>query len=388
MPGMSEHKSGSPQPERRSPRDATRVVRAGLPAPKQGDSFLPGPVFAAPFHAAGDPASAPYTYGRFHNPTWTAYESALAELEGGETVVFASGMAATAAVFDAVLRRGDVLVLPSDGYYTSRLLAQEDLVPSGVEVRTAPTAGEAQARCLEGARLLWIESPSNPGLDVCDIAALAILAHAQGALVAVDNTTGTVLCQQPLRLGADFSVASDTKALTGHGDLILGHVSARDAEWKQRLVTRRTRAGAVPGPMEVWLAHRSLATLDVRLERMCANAQAIAEFLIGRPEVREVRYPGLPGHTGHETAARQMSRFGPVVSFDLGSRAAAERFLAAATLVSEATSFGGVHTTAERRARWGADEVPEGFIRLSAGLEHRHDLITDLARALDALEEP
>jgi cystathionine gamma-lyase len=362
--------------------DATLVVRAGLPGPSQGLPFLPGPTFAAPFHLAGDPASSPYTYGRYHNPTWTLFEGALGELEGGEAVAFASGMAATAAVLGCVLCPGGVVVLPADGYYTTRLLAEGFFARIGVEVRTAPTAGDAQGRCLDGAKLLWLESPSNPGLDVCDIAALAGAAHERGAVVVVDNTTATVLGQQPLGLGADFSVASDTKALTGHGDVILGHVAVRDADWAGRLRSWRTQFGAVPGPMEVWLAHRSLGTLDVRLERMSANALAVVRFLAGRPEVQRVRYPGRPGDPAHAVATRQMKHFGPVVSFELASAEAAEEFLARCRLVIQSTSFGGLHTTAERRARWGGDKVPEGFIRLSVGCEHPEDLVSDIAQAL------
>src|SRR6185295_8228011 len=253
-------------------RDATRVLKAGAPPASQGEAFLPGPTFAAPYHAAGDPAAAPYTYGRFHNPTWTAFEHALSELEGGPAITFASGMAALAAVFGSTLLPGDELVMPSDSYYTARLLAQGYFTQMGVKVRMAATAGDELALHLEGAKLLWLETPTNPGLDVCDIAALVEAAHAAGALVAVDNTTPTVLGQRPLDLGADFSVASDSKALTGHSDLILGHVAARDQVWAERMLTWRTQMGAVPGPMEVWLAHRSLSTLELRLERPCSNA--------------------------------------------------------------------------------------------------------------------
>jgi cystathionine gamma-lyase len=365
--------------------DATRVIQAGMGPDTPGSPFLPGPTFAAPYHAPGDPAAVPYTYGRFHNPTWTQFEQALSVLEEGPAVVFASGMAAVAAVFGVTLRPGDVVVLPSDSYYTTRLLADSYFAGMGVQVRQAPTAGEAQAALVDGARLLWLESPSNPGLDVCDIAALAAQARAAGVLVAVDNTTATVLGQRPLALGADFSVASDTKALTGHSDLILGHVAAHEASWADQLRTWRTRFGAVPGPMEVWLAHRSLATLDVRLERQCANAQAIAAFLATRPEVQMVRYPGRPGDPAHATAARQMQRYGPVVSFVLAGKAEAEGFLRACRLVIEATSFGGVHSSAERRARWSGDTIPDGFIRFSAGCEDPRDLLADLAQALDSL---
>jgi cystathionine gamma-lyase len=365
--------------------DATRVIRAGLSEPAQGTPFLPGPIFAAPFHLAGDPAGVPYTYGRYHNPTWTGFERALGELEGGEAVVFASGMAATAAVLGTVLRPGEVAVLPADGYYTARTLAEGYFTQMGVRVRTAPTAGDAQGECLDGAKLLWLESPSNPGLDVCDIAALSRAAHPRGVLVVVDNTTATVLGQRPLALGADFSLASDTKALTGHGDLVLGHVAVADPDWAQRLRTWRTQFGAIPGPMEVWLAHRSLGTLDVRLERMTANALAVARFLAGRADMRRVRYPGLGEDPAHAVAARQMSRFGPVVSFELATAAEAEKFLGACKVVVQATSFGGLHTTAERRARWGGDRVPEGFIRLSAGCEHPDDLLDDIRGALSGL---
>src|SRR5215813_1367225 len=193
----------------------TKVVRAGLPPAVQGEPFLPGVTFAGTYHLTGDPSTSTYTYGRYTNPTWTHFERALSELEGGTALSFASGMAAVAAVLGSTLHAGDVLVMPSDSYYTSRLLTEGFFAQMGVEVRKAPTAGNAQARLLDGAKLLWIETPSNPGLDVCDIAELADAAHKKGALVVVDNSTPTMLGQRPLELGADFSVASDTKALTG-----------------------------------------------------------------------------------------------------------------------------------------------------------------------------
>ncbi len=364
-------------------RPATRVVNAGLPAPAPGTPFLPGPTFAGVYHAAGDPGDVAYTYGRYHNPTWTLFEAALAELEGGAAVAFASGMAAVMAVFGTVLRPGDVLILPSDGYYTVRLLAKEHLATIGVVVREVPIAEIAAAAHASDARLVWLESPVNPSLDVCNVRAVAAAAQRAGALVAVDNTTPTPLGQLPLALGADFSVASDTKALTGHGDLLLGHVAVRDAALADRLRQWRTRTGAVPGPMEVWLAHRSLATLDVRLERSCHNAQVVAAFLRAHPAVRRVRYPGLADDPAHRLAAAQMQRFGPVVSFELADQPEAERFLSRCRVVREATSFGGTHTTAERRARWGGDDIAPGFIRLSAGLEDAQDIVADLAQALD-----
>ncbi|MFJ4899296.1 cystathionine gamma-lyase [Streptomyces sp. NPDC088727] len=364
--------------------DGTRAVRAGLPEPQQYEPTLPGPVFAAHFHLSGEPTG-PYTYGRDTNPTWTHLERAIGELEAPgesvETTVFASGMAAVSAVLLSQARSGDVIVLPDDGYQALPLVRAQ-LEAYGVEVRTAPTGGDAQLAALEGARLLWIETPSNPGLDVCDVRRLVEAAHAGGTLVAVDNTLATPLGQRPLELGADFSVASDTKGMTGHGDILLGHVACLDPELTAGVRRWRKVAGAIPGPMEAWLAHRSLATLELRIERQCANALALAEALIEHPEVTGLRYPGLPTDPSHQKAARQMRRFGSVVSFVLADRETAERFLSALRLAEDATSFGGVRSTAERRARWGGDAVPEGFIRFSVGAENPADLLADVERAL------
>ncbi|MGX2995932.1 cystathionine gamma-lyase [Streptomyces sp. JNUCC 64] len=377
--------AGEPLRDATGTGDGTRAVRAGLPEPVKHEPALPGPVFAAHFHLPGE-ATGPYRYAREENPTWTLLERAVSELEdpegGAETVVFASGMAAISATLFSRLGAGDRVVLPSDGYQALPLLA-ERLTAYGVEVRTAPTAGAAQLDALDGARLLWVETPSNPGLDVCDLRRVIDAAHERGVLVAVDNTLATPLGQRPLELGADFSVASGTKQLTGHGDLLLGYVSCRDPEAAAGVRHWRKVVGAIPGPMETWLAHRSLATLQIRVDRQNANALALAEALRDRPGVTDLRYPGLPGDPAHPVAVRHMRRFGCVVSFTLPSRAHAERFLEALTLVDDATSFGGVRSTAERRRRWGGDPVPEGFIRLSAGIEDPDDLLGDVLRALD-----
>ncbi len=360
----------------------TRVLHAGYPAGP--GPYLPGPTFAATYVAPGDPAQHAYTYGRFHNPTWTAWETALAELDGGHAIAFGSGMAAVSAVFGVVLSPGDVVVMPTDCYYTTRVLARDWLAKLGIETRLAPTRGNAQLDLLKGARLLWLETPSNPALEVCDIALLARAAAEQGCLVAVDNTTATGLLQQPLALGAALTVASDTKALTGHADVTLGHVSVADPDLAVRLRTWRTQHGAIPAPMEVWLAHRSLATLPLRQERQCGTALALATLLEACGGISRVYYPGLPGHPGHEIARRQMRSFGSVLSFDLDTEPRAERFLKRLRLVREATSFGSVHSSAERRARWGGDAVSPGFIRFSVGVEHPGDLLADVTQALDA----
>ncbi|MEU9676217.1 cystathionine gamma-lyase [Streptomyces parvus] len=366
--------------------DGTRAVRAGLPEPEQFEPTLPGPVFAAHFHLSGEPVG-PYTYGRETNPTWTHLERAIGELEApGEevgTTVFASGMAAITAVLLSQVRSGDAVVLPDDGYQALPLV-REQLAAYGVEVRTAPTGGDAQLALLTGAELLWIESPSNPGLDVCDIRRLVEAAHAAGALVAVDNTLATPIGQRPLELGADFSVASDTKGMTGHGDILLGHVTCRDPRLTADVRRWRKVVGAIPGPMEAWLAHRSLSTLQLRIDRQCTTALALAEALAKRAEVTGLRYPGLPTDPSYAVATRQMRRFGSVVSFELADRDTAERFLTALRLVDDATSFGGVRSTAERRGRWGGDAVAEGFIRFSVGAEDPEDLLADVEQALDA----
>jgi cystathionine gamma-lyase len=296
------------------------------------------------------------------------WEAALSELEGGDAVAFASGMAAVSAVLQELLGPDDVLVAPSDGYPLVKAVAERHLAPLGVEVRLVPTETEAVRAAIPGATLVWIETPSNPGLSVLDIGALAEEVHGAGALLAVDGTLATPLLQPALELGADLSVVSDSKAMTGHSDLVLGHVAARDPEHAAAVRAWRDRIGAIPGPFETWLAHRSLATLDVRLQRQGANASAVAEALAADDRVAGVRYPGV----------------GPVLCFELPDADSAQRFLAAAELVAEATSFGGVHSSAERRARWGTDAVSEGFIRMSAGLEDEADLVADVLRAIDA----
>jgi cystathionine gamma-lyase len=346
--------------------DSTRVTHAGLPAAQQGAPFLPGPTFAAPTHWAGE--AGPAGYGRTANPTWAHYEAALSELEGGEAVVLSSGMAAVAAVLLPLLHPGDILVAPSDAYPGVRTIAIDHLQARGVEVRLVPSSDAAFREAADGATLVWIETPSNPGMELLDIAGLARTVHAAGGLLAVDGTLATPLRQRALELGADFAMASASKHLTGHSDLVLGYVAARDPARAEAIRTHRTTMGAIPGPFEVWLAHRSLPTLAVRLERQEANAAALVQALEAHAAVADVRWPG----------------FGSVLVFTLTDADAAQRFLGATRLVAEATSFGGVHSSAERRGRWGTDDVPAGFIRFSAGIEDADDLVADVRAALDA----
>ena len=340
---------------------STRSVHAGRPPAERGAPLGPPLVLAAPYHLAGE--AAPEGYGRYVNPTWTALEDALGALEDARALTFASGMAAIAALIDACTQTGDTVVVPDDGYYGVKAL---DLHGRTVRpVRTADVAGAC-----EGAALVLLETPSNPLLQTADIAAVAEAAHAAGARLAVDNTLATPLLQRPLDLGADLTVMAGTKALSGHSDVLLGVVATRSAELFDRVLTVRSRAGAIPGPFEAWLAHRSLATLGIRVDRMVANAAALADALRARDDVARVWHPGRVA--------------GPLVTFDLGTQERASAFLAACALVAEATSFGGVHSTAERRARWGTDDVGPGVIRLSAGIEDTQDLVADVLAALDA----
>jgi cystathionine gamma-lyase len=346
--------------------DSTRAVHAGLPEPRQGEPFLPGPVVAAPVHWAGD--AAPEGYGRNANPTWSAYERALGELEGGEALVFPSGMAAASAILLPTLGPGDVVVVPADCYYNLRQLAREHLAPRGIQVREVRNEAGALAEAADGATLVWAETPSNPRLELLDIPEVARACRAAGAVLAVDTTIGTPLRVRALDDGADWVMASATKTLTGHGDLLLGYVASRDPERVAQALRWRTAAGAVAGPFETWLAHRSLPTLAVRLERQEANAAALADALRDMRAVTDVRWPGL----------------GPVLSFTLPSAEAAQRFLETAELVTEATSFGSVHTIAERRGRWGGDDVPDGFVRMGVGIEDTADLCSDVLAAVEA----
>ncbi len=334
-------------------------------------------IYALPGEPAGD-----YQYARWANPTWTALEEALACLEEAEVVTFPSGMAAIAAVFSALLKPGDRVLLPADGYYTTRIAADRYLAPQGVQIETCATAAVG-ARALDGLRMVLVETPSNPGLDLADIAAVAQRARAAGALLVVDNTTMTPLGQRPLDHGADLVVSADTKAVNGHSDVLFGHVAARSPDLIAPVRDWRRIAGAVPGPFEAWLVHRGLETLEVRFTRMCASAQVLAQRLAEHRSVGRVRYPGLPSHPAHALALRQMSSGGALIGVTLADGTAADRFIERCPLLRAATSFGGVHSSAERRARWG-DAVPAGFVRLSVGCEPTEVLWSALKDALDA----
>ncbi len=364
--------------------DSTRTVLAAADDHVPGTPMLAGPVFAAPYQLGADEDEID-SYGRASNPGWRKLERTIAELEGAtEAVVVGSGMSAATVALRTLASAEDVVVVPSDGYYQVRAYANETLARLGVSVAEASVAEMIDAVEDEGASVVVAETPANPTLDVVDLRALAATCRQESALLVVDNTTATPLGQRPLALGADVVVASGTKALTGHSDLLMGYIATNSTELADRMRRERLFSGAVLGPFETWLARRSLASAGLRFERQCGTALALARALHEHPLARNVRYPGLSSDPSYAVASRQMRRFGGLICFELPSAEAFHRFIGASTLVSNATSFGGLHTTADRRARWG-DPVPPGFTRLSCGIEDTADVVRDVIGALDSL---
>jgi cystathionine gamma-lyase len=337
-------------------------------------------MMSATFHAPGD-STGFHQYGRFSNPTWDAVEELLTHLEDAPSVAFPSGMAAIAAVFFAMLKSGDRILLPADGYHTTRILADRFLGKLGVELDVRPTATFLDSG-FSGYRLVFIETPSNPTLDICDITAVAEAVHAAGAILVADNTTMTPYGQRPLDLGADIVVAADTKAPNGHSDALFGHVASRDAGIITAIKDWRQTSGSIPSPFDAWLVHRGLETLEVRFDRMCSSAEVIARRLKEHPAVKLVRFPGLEGDPSHNLARAQMERFGFLISIVLDSEDQAEDFINGCTLMQAATSFGSVHTSAERRNKRG-DAVPPGFVRIAIGCEPAEELWTAIKASLD-----
>jgi cystathionine gamma-lyase len=344
-----------------------------------------GAAFAAPivptsvYAQAGQPAG-DYQYARWSNPGWTALESSLGYLEAAEAVIFPSGSAAIAAAFAACLRPGDLLLLPEDGYMGTRVTAQRYVVPAGVQLHTCPTRSLARMP-LESYRLVLIETPSNPGLDIADIAVCAQRIHAGGGILLVDNTLMTPVGQQPLDLGADATVYSDSKLVNGHTDVIFGHVCSRDATLLAGVRDWRRITGAIPGPFETWMVQRGLDTLELRYQRMTHTAHQLAHTLVDQLGAQAVCYPGLATHPQADLARRQMSGGGCLIGLDLQTERRAEAFLGECRYLRESTSFGGIHASAERRARWG-DAVSPGFIRLSVGCEPTDAFCREVLRAL------
>ncbi len=348
----------------------------------KGESLTPPIVNAAKYALPGAPDHA-FPYGRFDNPTWKSVEAAIGALEDAETICFPSGMAAVTAALMACLKPAAKVLLPSDGYYTVRVLLDEFFNQHGIETTEIPTADMTE-HPVDGYDLVWIETPSNPGLDVCDIATIARRTHAAGGLVCVDNTTATPLLQGTLGLGADITVSSDTKALAGHSDVLFGHVSSRDAALMERVRNWRKLSGSTPGPAEAYLAYRGLMTLELRLARMCESAASLANLFYSHKAVQAVRYPGLANDPSFKVASIQMAKPGFVIGVTFADEATAEKFITDCPAIFAATSFGGIQTSAERRARWG-DAVPEGYVRLSVGCEPAEALFAAIEQTLGTL---
>lgn len=348
----------------------------------KGDPIPLPLTMASIFHTPGD-ATGFDQYGRFSNPTWHAVEHSLAHLENAQCIAFPSGMAAISATFFALLKSGDRVLLPSDGYHATRALAERFLKPMGITCDTRPTPTFMDGG-FEGYRLVFVETPSNPRLDICDVVAVSAAVHKHAGLLVVDNTTMTPFGQRPLDLGADIVVSADTKATNGHSDVLFGHVASRDPEIVAKVKDWRETAGGIPGPFEAWLVHRGLETLEVRFDRMCSSAETIAQRLKSHRAVGGLRFPGLEGDPSHNLARAQMDRFGFLISFELASEDLAEAFIDNCALIESATSFGGVHTSAERRSKRG-DAVPPGFVRLSIGCEPVEELWQAIEASLDRL---
>jgi cystathionine gamma-synthase len=334
-----------------------------------------------------------YEYSRTANPTRAALEECLAALEGGARgLAFASGMAAEDTFVRTVCRPGDHVVIPGDAYGGTYRLFDKVLRPWGVEYTPVSLADIAAVRAAmrPQTKAVWVETPTNPLLGIADIAALAQVAHGAGALLLVDNTFASPYLQQPLALGADVVVHSTTKYLGGHSDVLGGALVVVDTGLGERLAFHQNAIGAVAGPFDAWLTLRGIRTLGVRMDRHCANAAAVAEMLVRHRRVAEVRYPGLPGHPGHEIAVKQMRGFGGMVSFRLtGGEDAAVAACERATLFTLGESLGGVESLIEHPGRMthasaaGSPlEVPADLVRLSVGIEDVDDLLRDLERAI------
>ena len=373
----------------------TRAIHAGQEPDPQTGAVVP-PVYQVSTYAQDGVGGlrGGYEYSRSGNPTRTALEECLASLEGGTRgLAFASGLAAEDTLLRTVMTPGAHAIIGNDAYGGTYRLFAKVAEPWGVEHTPVDlTDLDAVRRAVRPGvtRIIWAETPTNPLLTVVDIAALAGIAHEAGALLVVDNTFASPYLQQPLALGADVVVHSTTKYLGGHSDVIGGGLVVADAELGERLAYHQNAMGSVPGPWDSWLVLRGIKTLGVRMDRHCSNAKAIVDLLTSHPVVTEVYYPGLPGHRGHEVAARQMRDFGGMVSFRVaGGEQEAVDLCARTRVFTLGESLGGVESLIEHPGRMthasasgSALEVPADLVRLSVGIESVDDLVADLKQAL------
>jgi cystathionine gamma-synthase len=345
----------------------TSAITAGRPEVAPDASLNPPLVFSSTYHAGG-----PVGYGRYGNESWSALEAAISELEGGQTLSFSSGMAAISAVF-SILPIGAPVVASNQGYSGTMSLLNQHHASGRLEVRFVDITNTAEVvTAIKGAALLWLESPTNPCLDVADLPALIAAAKKQNIGVGVDNTFATPMVQTPLAMGADIVMHSVTKFLAGHSDVVLGSLSISDPALFKRLEESRRLNGSIPGPFEAWLALRGIRTFPVRFRAAETNAKTLVTRLEKHSKVTKVRYPG----------------FGAVISFEIdGNAENAEKVCESSRLITHATSLGGVESLWERRRRWAAESpsVPEQLIRLSVGCEHVDDIWQDIEQALASL---
>jgi cystathionine gamma-synthase len=345
----------------------TSAITAGRPEVAPDASLNPPLVFSSTYHAGG-----PVGYGRYGNESWSALEAAISELEGGQTLSFSSGMAAISAVF-SILPIGAPVVASNQGYSGTMSLLNQHHASGRLEVRFVDiTNAEEVIAAIKGAALLWLESPTNPCLDIADLPALIAAAKKQTIGVGVDNTFATPMVQTPLSMGADIVMHSVTKFLAGHSDVVLGSLSISDSALFKRLEESRRLNGSIPGPFEAWLALRGIRTFPVRFRAAETNAKTLVARLQQHAKVTKVRYPG----------------FGAVISFEIdGNAENAEKVCESSRLITHATSLGGVESLWERRRRWAAESpsVPEQLIRLSVGCEHVDDIWQDIEQALASL---
>ncbi len=360
---------------------STLAVTAGRPEPSPGAALNVPVVMASTYRAGGD-----LTYGRDGNPTWSALEEAVGALDGGHAVAFPSGMAALTAVLGTV-RLGGIVVAPRSPYTGTADVLREHQQSGRLVVRWVDAAdADAVVAACPGADLVWMESATNPLLDVADVARTCAAARAADATAVIDSTFTTPMGLRPLELGAHLVMHSATKLMSGHSDLLLGVVVAQDVTVRDHLAAARHLSGSIPGPFEAWLALRGLRTLPLRHAKASASAGQLAVRLSEHASVSRVRYPGLSDDPGHSLASAQWDSFGSMISIEVrGDAEAAERVCRSTKLWLHATSLGGVESTLERRRRWPTEssDVPETLIRLSVGIEDVEDLWQDLSKALD-----
>ena len=360
----------------------SKVVAAGRPA-KQPDGALNPPIaLNSTFHEGG-----PVGYGRYGNETWSALEDAISVLEGGKTLLFSSGMAAISAVF-SLLPEGAVIVAANNGYQGTTTLLKKLHESEKLKVRFVNLANTDECiAAIPGAQMLYLESPLNPLLEVVDLPKIIAAGKSAGCGVAVDNTLATPLLQNPLALGADISIHSVTKYLSGHSDLILGSLTTNDQALYGRLEQSRRYGGAIAGPFEAWIALRGLRTFAIRMQRSQENAMELATRLSKDSRISKVRYPGLATDSYHSLAKSFMKGFGAMISFDVNASVEQVDLMCnSSKLITNATSLGGVESIWERRRRWATESatVPENLIRFSVGIENVDDLWADIQQALTA----